>query len=126
MQNIQKQRARDLRKNMTDSERIIWSIIRNRQFYGYRFLRQYCMGQYIVDFICREKKIIIEIDGGQHNKQINIEYDEQRSAYLNSKGYKVVRFWNNEINNNLAGVYKREDTHLKPPLARERTTSLPD
>lgn len=107
MQNIQKQRARDLRKNMTDSERIIWSIIRNRQFYGYRFLRQYCMGQYIVDFICREKKIIIEIDGGQHNKQINIEYDEQRSAYLNSKGYKVVRFWNNEINNNLAGVYKK-------------------
>ena len=90
---------------MTDQERKFWQIIKNRQFYGFRFLRQYVIGNYIADFICREKKIIIELDGGQHNEQKNIMYDNQRTEYLISKGYKVIRFWNNEIDNNLDGVY---------------------
>lgn len=104
---LNKEKARYLRNNQTPQERKIWTIIRNRQFFGYRFLRQYCIGSYIVDFICREKKIIIEIDGGQHNQSSDIEYDIQRTEYLNSKGYKVIRFWNNDIDKNLDGVYKR-------------------
>ena len=103
----QKENARYLRKNMTPQERKVWDVIRNRQFYGYRFLRQYVIGVYIVDFICREKKLIIEIDGGQHNEPKNLEYDKQRSLYLESKGYRIIRFWNNEIDNNLTGVYQQ-------------------
>ena len=91
---------------MTPQERKLWYIIRNRQFFGYRFRRQFPLGQYIVDFICREKKIIIEIDGGQHNEIKNIQYDNKRTKYLISEGYKVLRFWNNDIDKNIGGVYE--------------------
>ena len=101
------EKSRDLRKNMTPQERKLWCIIRNRQFYGYRFRRQFPLGQYIVDFICREKKIIIEIDGGQHNEIQNIQYDNKRTEYLISEGYKVLRFWNNDIDKNIGGVYEK-------------------
>ena len=100
-----KQNARFLRKNMTPQERKLWQIIRNRQFYGLKFLRQYVLGKYIVDFICMEKKIIIELDGGQHNEDKNIIYDQDRTEYLKAKRFTVVRFWNNEIDNNIDGVY---------------------
>ncbi len=92
---------------MTTQERKLWSIIKNRQFFNYRFRRQFPIGLYIVDFICREKKIIIEIDGGQHNEQNNIEYDNKRTEYLKSEGYNVIRFWNNEIDDNISGVYEK-------------------
>ena len=98
--------ARKLRKNLTPQERKLWNILRNHQFYGLEFKRQYPIGDYIVDFICREKKIIIEVDGGQHNETVNVINDDERTAYLNSKGYKVIRFWNNDIDMNLDGVYK--------------------
>jgi len=107
MDEKQKIYARTLRNNMTDQERKIWSILRNRQFYGYRFLRQYCIGNYIVDFICKEKKIIIEIDGGQHNQRADINYDKIRTDYLSTKGYNVIRFWNNDVDNNIEGVYQK-------------------
>lgn len=100
-----KLKARNLRKNQTTQERQIWNILKNKQFYGYKFLRQYVIGSYIVDFICREKKIIIEIDGGQHNETYNINYDNERTVFLNHLGYKVIRFWNNEITENIEGVY---------------------
>ena len=105
--NYQNENARKLRKNMTPQERKIWSIIKNRQFYGYRFRRQFPIGKYIVDFVCRETKIIIEIDGGQHNEPKDILYDKERTEYLNKSGYTVLRFWNNEIDNNISGVYER-------------------
>ena len=111
-----KQNARNLRNNMTEQERKLWNIIRNRNFYGYRFLRQYVIGQYIVDFICREKKVVIEIDGGQHNESENIEYNKQRTKYLENKGYKVIRFWNNDIDSNIEGVYQ----HLQNVFGIER------
>ena len=98
--------ARELRKNMTSQERKMWNILRNHNFYGYEVRRQYPMGNYIVDFVCRSKKIVIEIDGGQHNQPADIEYDKQRTEFLNSLGYKVVRIWNNDIDKNIAGVYK--------------------
>ena len=101
------EKSRDLRKNMTPQERKLWYIIKNRQFFGYRFRRQFPLGQYIVDFICRAKKIIIEIDGGQHNEIKNIQYDNKRTEYLISEGYKVIRFWNNDIDKNIGGVYEK-------------------
>ncbi|MBQ8458640.1 endonuclease domain-containing protein [bacterium] len=101
------EKSRYLRKNMTIQERKLWNIIRNRQFFNYRFRRQFPIGSYIVDFVCREKKIIIEIDGGQHNEKNNINYDIKRSEYLALEGFKVVRFWNNDIDNNIDGVYEK-------------------
>ena len=97
--------ARNLRKNLTKEEHIIWQILRNRRFFNLKFKRQVPIGNYIVDFLCEEKKIIIEIDGGQHNYPENIIKDKERTIFLNSKGYNIIRFWNNEINDNLDGVY---------------------
>ena len=99
--------ARKLRKNLTSQEKILWQLFRNHQFYGYEIRRQSPIGKYIVDFVCRKKKIIIELDGGQHNSPDNILADAERTIYLESKGYKVVRFWNNEVTNNIDGVYKK-------------------
>ena len=90
---------------MTPQERKLWNILRNHKFYGYEIRRQYPIGDYIVDFICRSKKIIIEVDGGQHNTDAIINYDNERSLFLEQMGYKVIRFWNNDIDNNIEGVF---------------------
>ena len=100
------EKAKELRKNMTPQERKLWQILRKNQFYGFEIRRQYPIDKYIVDFICRSKKIIIEIDGGQHNDEKYIKYDENRSKDLSKLGYKVIRFWNNDIDKNIEGVYK--------------------
>jgi very-short-patch-repair endonuclease len=92
---VTRQLARALRKRMTDAERLLWRHLRNRELGGWKFKRQYPVGAFIVDFICLEKNVVIEVDGGQHAE--NEELDLQRSAYLNKMGYRVVRFWNNEV-----------------------------
>ena len=80
---------------MTDAERRLWRHLRNRELGGWKFKRQYPVGPYIVDFICVEKNLVIEVAGGQHAE--NEKQDNQRSAYLNHMGYRVFRFWNNEV-----------------------------
>jgi very-short-patch-repair endonuclease len=90
-----RQLAKALRKRMTDAERLLWRHLRNRELGGWKFKRQYPVGSFIVDFICPEKNIVIEVDGGQHAE--NEELDIQRSAYLNEMGYRVLRFWNNQV-----------------------------
>ena len=97
--------ARILRKNSTTQERKLWNILRSRKFYGFEFRRQYPIDNYVVDFVCKEHKIIIELDGGQHNQTQNIENDIDRTKFLEEKGYKVIRFWNNDVDNNFEGVY---------------------
>ncbi len=97
-----RQKAKQLRRNSTDAERNLWSHIRNRQLQGWKFRRQLPVGQYIVDFACPELRLIIEIDGGQHAEQVL--YDLGRTRFLQSKGYKVIRFWNNEVLGNIEGV----------------------
>jgi very-short-patch-repair endonuclease len=92
---IIKHLAKKLRKNMTDAERLLWRHLRNRELGGYKFRRQRPIGPYIVDFVCLEKKIVIEVDGGQHAGQA--ELDVKRSDYLKEKGCKILRFWNNEV-----------------------------
>ncbi|RZB30047.1 MAG: hypothetical protein SRB1_02327 [Desulfobacteraceae bacterium Eth-SRB1] len=87
--------AKKLRKNMTDAERLLWRHLRNRELGGYKFRRQRPVGSYIVDFVCLEKKLVIEVDGGRHAGQM--ELDAKRSGYLKEKGYMVMRFWNNEV-----------------------------
>ena len=99
-------KARELRQNSTPQEIMLWTLLRNRQYKNYKFRRQYPIGNYIVDFICREKRLIIELDGGQHNEPNNIEYDKERTEFLKSKGYKVIRFWNNDVDNNIEGVFE--------------------
>ena len=106
--------ARNLRKNSTIQERRLWNLLKNRQFHNLKFKRQQPIGDYIVDFICKEAKIIIEIDGGQHNEPENIEYDKTRTEYLNTLGYKVIRFWNNEIYENIEGVVLRLKEDINP------------
>lgn len=88
-------RAKELRKNLTDAENELWKHLRYRQMGGYKFRRQHPVGPYIVDFACLEKSLIVEVDGGQHGE--NVAYDSERSAYLQSKGFRVLRFWNNEV-----------------------------
>ena len=89
------QLARVLRKNMTDAERRLWYCLRDRRLGDWKFRRQHPVGPYIVDFICIEKKVVIEVDGGQHEE--NEEADLRRTAYLEKQGYRVMRFWNHEV-----------------------------
>ena len=89
--------AKQLRKQATPMEIKLWSHLRSRRFMGLKFRRQCPIGCYIVDFICIEKKLIIELDGGQHNEPIQQEYDMCRTAYLKDLGFNVLRFWNNEV-----------------------------
>jgi very-short-patch-repair endonuclease len=90
--------ARRLRANQTDAETVLWNRIRNRQIDGHKFARQVPIGGYICDFVCREKQIVIEVDGGQHNESAE---DAVRDRYLTSEGYRVLRFWNNDVLGNL-------------------------
>ena len=98
--------AKTLRKNSTPQERLLWKILRNSNINNFKFKRQYPIGNYIVDFICKEKLLIIEIDGGQHNEELNMQHDIERTKYLNDRGFKVLRFWNTDIDNNIADVYE--------------------
>lgn len=94
-------RAIELRKELTPAEGKLWSRIRKDQL-GVNFRRQHAIGNFIPDFICIEKKLIIELDGSHHVEQE--EYDTERTRYLEAQGYKVIRFWNNDVMNNIEGV----------------------
>lgn len=96
--------AKNLRSNMTKEEYILWNILRAKKFYGYKFKRQVPIGNYIADFLCLEKFLIIEIDGGQHNVPQNVEKDTTRTIFFENRGYKILRFWNSDVRENLDGV----------------------
>jgi len=107
--------AKVLRKNFTDTERLLWKYLRTKQMQGCRFRRQEPIGSYIVDFVCQEKRIMIEVDGGQHSAEK--ERDNERDKWLEGKGYKVLRFWNNEVLANTEGVLDIiRDCLNHPPL----------
>jgi len=95
---------KELRRNSTPEEIIIWGSIRNKKL-GPKFYRQHSIGPYIVDFYCAEKRLIIEIDGEHHTQ--NHEYDSARNEYLENLGFKIVRFWNSEIRKNLDGILRK-------------------
>lgn len=94
--------ASELRKELTPTERKLWAYLRNNQINGVSFRRQHAIGKYIPDFCAVQEKLIIELDGSQHLDQQ--EYDAERTKYLEEQGYKVIRFWNNQILNDMNGV----------------------
>jgi very-short-patch-repair endonuclease len=102
-QKQQTQLAKCLRHNETDSERNLWARLRNTSI-GVKFRRQQPIGDYIVDFVSFNKKLVIEVDGSQHSDIDNIEYDRKRTQYLERRGFRVIRFWDNDILNNIEGV----------------------
>jgi very-short-patch-repair endonuclease len=105
-------RARELRRNLSDAEQHLWDSLRRRQMAGCKFRRQTPIGLYIVDFICYEERLIVEVDGGQHAEQV--AYDRKRDAWLKQQGYTVLRFWNNEVLENAQGVLETIAGYLSP------------
>ena len=87
--------ARKLRKQPTDAENALWRLLRGRQIIGYKFRRQEPVGKYIVDFLCYRPWLVVELDGGQHREQTDC--DNERTRWLESRGFKVIRFWNNQV-----------------------------
>jgi len=94
--------ARGLRKKATEVEKLLWLRLSSRQMEGFKFRRQQPIGQYVVDFVNFEKKLIIELDGGQH--KIQKEEDKKRDNWLEEQGFEVLRFWNNEVFESLEGI----------------------
>ena len=111
--------AKRLRQEATDAERILWREVRAHRFAGFKFKRQEPLGLYVVDFVCYEAKLIVELDGGHHADQQ--ESDAERTHWLESRGFRVLRFWNNDVLTNIAGVmYEIEKKlPLSPPLSRQ-------
>ena len=93
--------ARKLRRNSTDAEQHLWHKLRSRTLGGHKFVRQDPIGTFVVDFVCRERRLIIEVDGGQHAESA---LDVQRDSWLQNRGYRVLRFWNNDVIKNTNGV----------------------
>ncbi len=125
-------RAKQLRTNMTDAERKLWQKLRARQLEGAYFRRQCPIGRYIVDFVCHDARLIVELDGGQHNTPVISDRDRLRDRWLEGQGYTVLRFWNNDVMSNMDGVCQRILEHLRkagsppsyPPPIKGRGTTL--
>ena len=100
-QGAHQQFARALRREMTDAERLLWLHLRRKQLAGFRFRRQYSIGPYIADFVCLEAKLVVEVDGGQHVQSLQ---DEDRDNLLSELGFRVVRFWNSDMLNDVGRV----------------------
>ncbi|MCL2338654.1 MAG: DNA repair protein RecO C-terminal domain-containing protein [Proteobacteria bacterium] len=108
--------AQDLRKEMTHAEKLLWYYLKDSKL-GFAFRKQCPIGKYIADFACLEKKLIIELDGSQHGEEFNVDHDIERTKFLNDAGYKIIRFWNGEIFENMDGVLNRISLSLCPPTA---------
>jgi adenine-specific DNA-methyltransferase len=126
MKNI-RNRARQLRRDQTDAEQVLWGRLRDRQLCDAKVRRQHPIGPFITDFCCPQRKLIVELDGGQH--AVEIAADQKRSRFLEGEGYRVLRFWNHEVLTNTAGVLERiaemlGDPHLDPlPMGEEVKTN---
>ena len=117
--------AKSLRKRTTDTEQLLWRHLRAKHFGGLKFRRQEPIGTYIVDFVCFEKKIIVELDGGQHAQPEEMQNDSMRDQWFEAQRYKVLRFWDNEVLTNTQGVlemiskYRLSHPPLNPLPLRE-------
>lgn len=105
--------ARRMRHEPTDAERKFWFAVRAHGFGGHKFKRQYPIGPYIADFVCLESHLIIELDGGQHSQQAG--YDAERTAYLQTRGFRVLRYWNDEFLRHQADILEDVWRALKSP-----------
>ena len=117
--------AKNLRNNATEPEKILWSYLNNSQLENVKFRRQQPVGNYIVDFMAPREKIIIELDGSQHNQDDNIIYDSQRDNYLKNCGFTVIRIWNNDVYNNINGVIEHITNIINAPTRKSKISTLP-
>jgi very-short-patch-repair endonuclease len=115
--------ARNLRRSQTAAERKLWLLLRDRRLAGFKFRRQHPIGPFIVDFCCTEAKVIVELDGGHH--LLTHDSDTARSGYLAGQGYRVLRFWNNDVLGNTSGVLERIVEALKRDRQRPSPCPLP-
>lgn len=122
-------RARELRRDMSPAERRLWWAIRHKSLDGARFRRQVPVGEYFADFCCLKRKLIVEVDGGQHSE--TEEYDRRRTQFLEAQGFRVIRFWNTDVMTNLEGVvdtiFENLNRPSRPPiltLRRNREGSI--
>jgi very-short-patch-repair endonuclease len=106
------QRAQQLRRDMTEAEKLLWRHLRGGQIGGAKFRRQQPIGPYIADFVCQSSRLIVEADGSQHDEN---SHDGQRDAWLRAKGYQILRFWNSDILTNIDGVLTAILAALTPP-----------
>lgn len=113
------EKARLLRKQQTPTEVLLWEQLRARHLKGFKFRRQYVIEQYIADFACLEAKLIVELDGGHHADIDQFEYDVVRTTFIQALGFRVLRFWNAEVEQDLNGVLRQIEEALTP-------TSLPE
>jgi very-short-patch-repair endonuclease len=134
MTTTNREKSRLLRQQQTPAEQCLWQQLRNRQLDGYKFHRQYAIGHYIVDFVCRTEKLIVELDGIHHAEADQAEYDQIRTQFLTAQNFRVLRFWNTEIEESMPSVLDKIHLVLKtltpqPPLPevegeQESTSSL--
>jgi very-short-patch-repair endonuclease len=108
---INRRHARGLRRRQTDAERRLWHALRNRALERRKFRRQHPIGNYIVDLVCLDAKLVIELDGGQHLEQAT--YDQRRQVYLELRGFRVLRFWDDEVLKDLQPVLEVIDRALR-------------
>ena len=98
------ERARELRKSLSDAERKLWNALRAKQLDGGRFRRQHPIGPYVVDFVCLERRLVVEVDGGQHTEDAHVAHDARRDQWLSGEGYRVLRVSTTDVYGNIAGV----------------------
>ena len=109
--------SQQLRKEQTKHERKLWRFLRDRQIGRFKFRRQHVIGSYIADFCCIEKKVVIELDGGGHGEDLQREKDKRRDEFLGQEGWKVMRIWNSDIDENLEGVMEGIRQIVNSPLS---------
>ena|SRR5213080_1523334 len=112
--------VRDLRKQQTSAERVMWQLLRNRQILGFKFRRQHQFGDYIADFYCHEARLVVECDGSVHSPNEQWHHDQNRDAYLIGQGLRVLRFANEQILNDTQKVLAEITKCLRPPVGRAR------
>ena len=111
--------ARQLRQQQTDTEQLLWYILRGRRFCNFKFRRQYPIHGYILDFYCHDASLAVELDGGGHNDEEQRQYDIERTSILEASGIRVVRFWNNDMLNSMENVLEELYRHLMMETAKE-------
>jgi len=118
-----KNRRRELRKQPTESEKILWKKLNKNQLLGYRFFRQYSAGPYILDFYCPKLRLAIELDGWHHKKEESKIYDAERNAYLQKLNIETIRFWNDDMRKNTEGVLRKIKNKME--LQKNNPLALP-
>ncbi|MGE8396782.1 MAG: endonuclease domain-containing protein [Comamonas sp.] len=111
--------AQTLRQASTEAEQLLWRHLRARQLGGFKFRRQYPLGAYVLDFVCLEKHLVVELDGGQHNEPEQMRHDQIRTSWLQAQGFEVLRFWNHEVLQQNNDVLARVLQALTPALSHK-------